>query len=961
MNEEIKWPCKKVRETFISYFKERDHTFVPSASVVPYNDPTLLFTNAGMNQYKSIFLGTVDPCSSLGKLKRAVNSQKVIRAGGKHNDLDDVGKDGYHHTFFEMLGNWSFGDYFKKEAIAYSWDLLTKVYELPIERLYVTYFEGDEDNGLLPDLETKDFWIAMGVNQSHIVPGSKKDNFWEMGDTGPCGPCTEIHYDRVGGRNASNIVNKDDPDVIEIWNNVFIQYNREKDGKLSPLPNKHVDTGMGFERLVSILQNKSSNYDTDIFVPLLEKVHEITGVRPYQGKFGAEDIDGIDTAYRVVVDHLRTLTFSICDGCIPNNDGRGYVLRRILRRGVRYARKKFNYPIGNFFSSLSPTLITQMIDSFPELEKGYTILSDILNQEEISFAKTLDRGEKMFDKYLQNAIAKGTKILPGPDVWSLYETYGFPVDLINLIAEEKGMEIDQEGFKDAEIRSKKISQRSRDNNFEKLKTIEIDVHNLAELQNMNIQHTDDSYKYNHKNIISKIKAIFYNKIFKDSTKDIKCGERIIIILDKTNFYGEEGGQEGDMGKLIFEGKAEFFVEDTQLNSGYVLHIGYMSYGDLALEDEVICKYEDLERRKHIRNNHTATHILNFSLKKILGNNVDQKGSLVAAEKLRFDFSYNFRISISDLTKIERMCNDFIIKDYIVYSKEISFQVAREISGVRAMFGETYPDPVRVISIGADLNEVMKSPTSSKWTDYSIEFCGGTHVSKTSDIKNFIIVEESGISKGIRRIVALTGHEANFASKISQDFSEKLAYLETLPINPEKARLSKSMALELDSIVISLIEKFKFREILSQIQKDILEEEKSKRKDEEKKLIDLIKTYFFENQNKSYLIANVSNISTNMKVLSNAISYIKANEKNKSVYLFAKDQNQNGNIVHICYVSKPALTKINGQEWANVVSAVLGGKSGGKADSAQGIGTNIEKIDDAIAAAIAYIDDKLCIQ
>ncbi|KTW30733.1 alanine-tRNA ligase [Pneumocystis carinii B80] len=954
----IKWPSKKIRGTFISYFEERGHTFVPSSSVVPYNDPTLLFTNAGMNQYKSIFLGTVDLYSPLGKLRRAVNSQKVIRAGGKHNDLEDVGKDSYHHTFFEMLGNWSFGDYFKKEAISYSWDLLTRVYGLPIDQLYVTYFEGDEENGILPDIETRDLWISIGVNENHVIPGSKKDNFWEMGDTGPCGPCTEIHYDRIGKRNAASLVNKDDFNVIEIWNNVFIQYNREKDGKLSPLPSKHVDTGMGFERLVSILQNKSSNYDTDIFSPLLQRVHEITGVRPYQGKFGAEDIDGIDTAYRVIVDHVRTLTFSISDGCVPSNDGRGYVIRRILRRGARYVWKKFNYPIGDFFSSLAPTLITQMVDAFPELEKARDTLKNILDAEEMSFSKTLERGEKILDKYLQNTMEKGVKVLSGTDVWSLYETYGFPVDLINLIAEERGMEIDQKGFKDAETRSKEISRKSYNNNLQKLKTLEMTLDNFTKLRNMNIMYTDDSYKYNYGTIDSNIKAIFYDKLFKNSTKDIKQGERMIIILDKTNFYGEEGGQEGDIGKLILEGKAEFFVEDTQLNAGYVLHIGYMNYGDFELGDKIICEYEDLERRKFLRNNHSATHILNFSLKKILGDTVYQKGSLVAAEKLRFDFSYNSKISMSDLEKIEDMCNSFILGDYSLYYKEIDLNLAKKIQGIRTLSGEAYPDPVRVVSIGVDLNEVMKSPILPKWMDYSIELCGGTHVNKTSDIKNFVIVDESGISKGIRRIVALTSHQADLALRLADEFSERLTFLESLPFCFEKIQRSKSMAAELDSIVISAIQKFKFREALLKIQKDILESEKIKKKEDEKKVINLIKTYFSENPDKSYFIINIPDISANMKVLSNAINYIKANEKDKSVYLFAVDQSQTGNVAHMCYVSKSAHANANGQEWANIVSTILGGKSGGKEDSAQGIGTNIEKIDDAIAAAATYINERL---
>ncbi|KAK3117531.1 Alanine--tRNA ligase, partial [Teratosphaeriaceae sp. CCFEE 6253] len=436
-DEVPEWTAPKVRSTFIDYFKSHGHTFVPSSSVVPLSDPTLLFTNAGMNQYKSIFLATVDPDSDFAKLKRAANSQKCIRAGGKHNDLDDVGKDSYHHTFFEMLGNWSFGDYFKAEAIGFSWELLTKVFGLDPDRLYVTYFEGKADVGLEPDTEARDLWLKAGVAEDHILTGDMKDNFWEMGDQGPCGPCSEIHYDRLGGRNAAHLVNQDDPNVLEIWNNVFIQYNREPDRSLKSLPSKHIDTGLGFERLVSVLQNKMSNYDTDVFTPLFARIQEVTGAREYQGKFGDEDADGIDTAYRVVADHVRLLTFAIADGGVPNNVGRGYVVRRVLRRGARYARKYFNTEIGTFFSQIVPTLVAQMGGMFPEIKAKEADVCEILDEEERSFSKTLDRGEVMFGKMAQKAETKGGGKLGGSDVWRLYDTYGFPVDLTKIMAEER--------------------------------------------------------------------------------------------------------------------------------------------------------------------------------------------------------------------------------------------------------------------------------------------------------------------------------------------------------------------------------------------------------------------------------------------------------------------------------------------------------------------------------------------
>jgi alanyl-tRNA synthetase len=567
---------------------------VPSSSVVPLSDPTLLFTNAGMNQYKSIFLGTVDPASDFATLKRAVNSQKCIRAGGKHNDLDDVGKDSYHHTFFEMLGNWSFGDYFKKETIEYSWELLTKVYGIDPKRLYVTYFEGSE--GLEADLEAKELWKSVGVPEDHILPGNMKDNFWEMGDQGPCGPCSELHYDlrepKDGDyRNAASLVNADDPEVIEIWNNVFIQYNREPDRSLQPLPNKHIDTGMGFERLVCLLQKKMSNYDTDVFTPLFKVIQDITGAREYRGGFGKDDPDGIDTAYRVVADHVRLLTFAIADGGYPNNVGRGYVVRRVLRRGARYARKYFQTEIGDFFSKIVPSLVEQMGTMFPEIKAKETDIKEALDEEEKSFAKSLDRGEVMFEKYASKAKKQGSNDLSGDDVWRLYDTYGFPEDLTKIMAEERGLNINEQDVRDAQ---EKAREASKGDKKAAAALVKLDVHDLGALEGMNdVPKTDDSSKHGRENITATIKAIYHNKKFLKSTSEVPKGEQFGVLLDKTNFYAEQGGQEYDTGRLLVDGEAEIQVDNVQVYGGYVLHTGYMKYGELEVGSEVIAEYDEV--------------------------------------------------------------------------------------------------------------------------------------------------------------------------------------------------------------------------------------------------------------------------------------------------------------------------------------------------------------------------------
>lgn len=803
-----------------------------------------------------------------------------------------------------MLGNWSFGDYFKKGAINYTWELLTKIYGLDPQRLYVTYFEGNQAGGLDPDLEAKELWLSVGVPEDHILPGNMEDNFWEMGDQGPCGPSSEVHYDRLGGRNAAELVNQDYPDVLEIWNNVFIQYNREPDRSLKPLPNKHVDTGMGFERLVSILQDKPSNYDTDVFSPLFQAIRNATGAREYRGLFGTDDPDGIDTAYRVVADHVRTLSFAISDGVTPDSEGRGYVVRRILRRGARYARKYFGVEIGNFFSRIVPTAVAQLGDMFPELKKKQHDVMEILDEEEISFAKTLDRGERQFEHYAQQAKMKGVDRLHGADVWRLYDTFGFPVDLTRLMAEERGLQIDDQEFEEARLKAKEASKGQKKSASEAVK---LDVHDLGKLEKMNdIQKTDDSAKFGKENITSQVKAIYHGKQFHSSTTKVPEGEQLGVILDRTNFYAEQGGQENDTGKLIIDGQAELEVSDVQLYAGYVLHTGFLKYGSFSVGDEVICEYDEL-RRWPIRNNHTGTHILNFALKIVLGDGIEQKGSLVAAEKLRFDFSHKSAVSDKELEKIEERSTEYIRQNCAVYSKDVPLATARQISGVRAVFGETYPDPVRVVSVGVEVEELLQNVKNPQWEGVSVEFCGGTHVQKTGDIKDLIILEESGIAKGIRRIIAVTGEDAHEVQRLAKDFEGRLDRLETMALGPAKEQEAKQIQVELNQLSISAVQKSRLRGRFTNINKQVLEGQKAQQKLEAKKALETITSYFdaSENQDKPWLITNLP-ISANGKAVSESLNYVKSKLQDKTVYVLAADTQQ-GRVAHGCHVSKVCIS------------------------------------------------------
>ncbi|MCS6850309.1 MAG: alanine--tRNA ligase, partial [Gemmataceae bacterium] len=682
-----------IRQQFLDFFTQRyGHTFVPSSPVVPIDDPTLLFTNAGMNQFKPVFLGT-----ETRPYKRAVNTQKCIRAGGKHNDLDDVGKDTYHHTFFEMLGNWSFGDYFKREAIAWAWQLLTEVWRLDKARLHATVFEGDPGQNLAADDEAAELWRTMtDIDPSHIHRGSKKDNFWEMGDTGPCGPCSEIHYDRTPDKSGGRLINKGSANVIEIWNLVFIQFNRGPDGRLTPLPARHVDTGMGFERITAILQGKNSNYDTDIFTPLFQAIRRTTGAADYTGRL--DDLK--DIAYRVIADHIRALTFALTDGALPGNEGRGYVLRRILRRAERYGRQYLG-TTKPFLCELVMPVVELMGGAFPELTRDPRHVIAVIREEEESFIRTLDRGIKLFEEAAERARRSGSSMLSGSDAFRLHDTYGVYIDITEQMASEVGLSVDRAGFERAMAEARQKAREAR----KKVVVTAVEGE---------LPPTDDSLKYQGLTAEATIQVwIRDNRV---ETGRLARGEPAGLGRDRTNFYAEQGGQVGDVG-VIRTGTGLFEVEDTQRLGDTVVHWGRVAEGTLAVGQPAILEVSPL--RADTMRNHTATHLLNWALRKVLRTEVDQKGSLVDPLKTRFDFSYHKPLTAEEIAAVERLVNEKIYADLPVTPVVLPLAEARKIPGVRAVFGEKYPDPVRVLMIGAD-------KPADVTLEHSVEFCGGTH-------------------------------------------------------------------------------------------------------------------------------------------------------------------------------------------------------------------------------------------
>jgi alanyl-tRNA synthetase len=704
--------AREIRAQFLSYFKEKSHQIVPSAPLVVKDDPTLMFTNAGMNQFKDYFLG-----NKKAKITRIADTQKCLRVSGKHNDLEEVGIDTYHHTMFEMLGNWSFGDYFKKEAIAWAWELLTDVYKLPKEKIYATVFGGDESEGLEADSEAYDFWRQI-LPEDRILYGSKKDNFWEMGDTGPCGPCSELHIDlradaEIAKKPGRELVNNDHPQVIEIWNLVFIQFNRKANGTLENLPDKHVDTGMGFERLVMAIQGKTSNYDTDVFGPLIKFVAAKAGI--IYGENTEKDI-----AIRVIVDHIRAVAFTIADGQLPSNTGAGYVIRRILRRAVRYGFNYLNFS-EPFMHELVPVLAGQFDDVFPELKLQSEFVEKVIREEEISFLRTLENGLKIFNEAFSEAKKASSDhvVIPGDIAFRLYDTYGFPIDLTQLIARERNASVNMEEFHSQMAVQK---QRSKsDAAQEKGDWMVLDDKSEVTFAGYESLETD-------------ARIIRYREI-KDKKKTIYQ-----IVLDKTPFYAESGGQVGDTGYIV-AGNDKVQIIDTQKVNDLIVQYAERLPQDLYATFQCVV---DERKRRLTENNHSATHLLQAALRRVLGDHVQQRGSLVNDKLLRFDFSHFSKVTEAEIEQIERIVNKRI-RQNIALDERRNVPIAHAKSmGAMALFGEKYGDFVRVITFDPE---------------YSVELCGGTHVPMTGRIGQFKIISESSIAAGVRRIEAITADEA----------------------------------------------------------------------------------------------------------------------------------------------------------------------------------------------------------
>ncbi len=867
-----KMSTARLRQAFVDYFKAQGHTSVHSSPVVPANDPTLLFTNAGMVQFKDVFLGV-----ETRPYTRACSVQRCIRAGGKHNDLENVGYTARHHTFFEMLGNFSFGDYFKREAIRYAWDFLTKTLGIPAEKLWVTVFREDD--------EAAEIWLnEIGVDPARFSRCGEKDNFWSMGDTGPCGPCSEIFYDHgpevPGG--PPGTPEEDGDRYIEIWNLVFMQFNRDADGTLTPLPKPSVDTGMGLERLAAVMQGVHSNYDIDLFKALIDAAQTVTG---------AEDRDS--SSLKVIADHIRSTSFMITDGVLPSNEGRGYVLRRIIRRAIRHG-----YKLGQtqpFFHKLVQPLVEQMGDAYPELKEAASQVEKVLLQEEQRFAETLENGMKLLEAAIVNLQGD---VLPGELVFKLYDTYGFPVDLTADIARERGLKVDEQGF-EAEMRKQKERARAAG-------SFKVDMSKKIPLDG-----ATRFVGYDQTDTEAKIVALFTPDF--EQVSQLGEGQEGIAVLDQTPFYAESGGQVGDTGSLT-EGMHSFHVSDVKKQGALWLHFGRVTAGEMMVGQSIHAQV-DTERRRAAERNHSATHLLHAALRKHLGTHVAQKGSLVAPERLRFDFSHFEPLTEAQLRAVEQEVNEKIMANLPVSTEEMSLDAAKE-KGAMALFGEKYGDMVRVVDMGP----------------FSIELCGGTHVCRTGDIGPFRIVSEGGVASGVRRIEAVTGNAAWQFIYGREDVLRKTAdtlKAKTLEQTPDKA--------------VQLTQQLK------QLEKQLAQAQAKLAAQQGAQLASQAESI----GNASLLVAEIE--GADGKVLRELLDQLKQKLDNAVIVLGARQADR---VSLVAGVSKSLTGTLKAGELVNFVAQQVGGKGGGRPDMAQAGGNMPEKLTDALASVRGWVEKKL---
>lgn len=955
--------ASQIRREFLEFFQQRGHSVVSASPVVPHDDPTLLFTNAGMNQFKDVFLG-----AGSRPYTRCANSQPCIRAGGKHNDLDDVGHDTYHHTCFEMLGNWSFGDYFKRDAIAWAWELLTKVWKLDPARLHVTYFGGlrkpDASAGweLEPDTEARDLWVEIsGLPPAQIHPGNMKDNFWEMGETGPCGPCSEIHIDLTPDRRGAALVNTGHPRVIEIWNLVFIQFNRNPDQSLTPLPARHVDTGMGFERITAVIQGKTSNYDTDVFAPIFEAIRAITGAPAYGGRMEAEpggaevptpgEQEAIlrDVAYRVIADHIRTLCFAIADGCLPDKEGRGYVLRRILRRAVRYGWQYLSMR-EPFLHELATTVADLLGDAFPTLRQSPGRIAAALREEEESFLRTLGRGIALFNEAAETARARHRGEITGADAFRLHDTFGFPIDLTEIMARERGLTVDI-GEYERLMEDARETARGASRMQSTYGVLPGDL--LAPFGP-----SDDRPKYSEKSIEATVRAIAQfgsggAPELLHSDQPLAPGARAAVVLDRTCFYAEQGGQVADRGVLCGP-SLRFDVESVLRLGEVVAHIGTLVQGELRVGGLVEARVD--AQRDDIMRNHTATHLLNWALRETLGEHVQQKGSLVDAEKTRFDFSHGKALTPEEIERIESLVMHRIREDLAVFADEAPQHDALRIRGLRAVFGEKYPDIVRVVSIGAPVAGLLSDPENPEWQRYSIEFCGGTHVSSTAQIEDFALLAEESVAKGVRRLVGMSGPAATLAREIGAVLVARGERLLAAPAEELSTQAAEFIAAA-NEAALTLRQKTRIRAILADLQERQKQHQKvaaAASQNQARERAEALLAGAPRIGGVAVVIGEMPGVA--VEQLKHAADIIKQKAGSAAMFFGARGGDR---ALLLAAVSDDLVQRgVRAGDWVKAVAPAVEGNGGGPPTMAQAGGRNPAKLDEALRVAREWLEQKL---